>query len=147
MGLFIRKIEELTITELYRILKLRSEVFVVEQNCVYLDPDGADEKAYHVFIEEKGEIQAYCRILGKGITFPEIAIGRVVVKKTARGKGYSKTLMQAAMRFVEEALGEKEIQIAAQAYLIKFYGALGFVAISEEYLEDGIPHINMIYKK
>lgn len=146
MGLFIKKMEELTRLELYRILKLRSEVFIVEQNCVYLDPDGADEGAHHIFIEEKGEILAYCRVLGKGVSFPEIAIGRVVVNSTVRGKGYSKTLMKAAMDFIEKELSENKIQIAAQSYLTSFYGSLGFKAISDEYLEDGIPHINMIYE-
>lgn len=147
MKLYIKVFEELTVQEMYRILKLRSEVFIVEQNCVYLDPDGADELAYHVYLEEDEEIIACCRILGKGVSFPEVSIGRVAVCEAERGKGHSKRMMKAALEFAEVRLGETEIQIAAQAYLIGFYGGLGFVKTSDEYLEDGIPHINMIYKK
>ena len=147
MILHIKKLEEMSVLELYRIMKLRSEVFVLEQNCVYLDPDGLDEQCHHIFLEENGEILSYCRVLNRGITFPEVSIGRVVVGKNARGKGYSKKILKAAMDFVEKELGENEIQIAAQSYLVPFYNALGFRAISEEYEEDGIPHINMIYMK
>ena len=145
MNLHIKRLEEMSAQELYRIMKLRSEVFVVEQNCVYLDPDGLDEQCNHIFLEENGEILAYCRVLNRGITFPEVSIGRVVVGKNSRGKDYSKKILKAAMDFVEKELGETEIQIAAQSYLVSFYNGLGFKTISEEYEEDGIPHINMIY--
>lgn len=143
----IMKLEEMSALQLYRIMKLRSEVFVVEQSCAYLDPDGADERSDHLFLEEKGEILAYCRILPRGITFPEVSIGRVVVSEKLRGQGISRKMMKRAMDYVITELKESEIQISAQAYLVAFYSGLGFQAVSEEYLEDGIPHVDMVYKR
>lgn len=147
MEILVRKFSELTLEQLYRILKLRSEVFVVEQTCPYLDPDGLDEGAIHFFIEEEGKILAYCRVLEKGVSFPEVAIGRVLADPAARGKGLSRKLMESAIRYIIETMGETEIQIAAQAYLIDFYGSFGFKTVSEVYLEDDIPHVNMILRK
>lgn len=143
----IKRFEELTTTELYEILRVRAEVFVVEQNCVYQDLDMKDKKAFHLFCEENGEIAAYLRILEKGISYPEISIGRVLTRESYRRKGLSRGLMTKAISFVKEELKEPEIRISAQLYLKAFYESLGFAATSEIYLEDGIEHVEMLYKR
>lgn len=143
----IKKFNELNIEEIYKILALRNEIFIVEQECAYLDCDDKDLNSYHLFSEENGEIVAYLRILEKGVSYDEISIGRVAVKKSYRGKGISRKMMQKAIEFIENNLSENTIKIQAQAYLLDFYSSLGFKAVSEEYLEDNIPHIDMIYKK
>lgn len=143
----IKRFEELTTTELYEILRVRAEVFVAEQNCVYQDLDMKDKKAFHLFCEENGEIAAYLRILEKGISYPEISIGRVLTRETYRRKGLSRGLMMKAISFVKEELKEPEIRISAQLYLKAFYESLGFAATSEIYLEDGIEHVEMLYKR
>lgn len=143
----LKKFEELTTEELYKILMIRTEVFIVEQQCAYLDCDGKDKKSYHLYYEDKGEIAAYLRILPQGLSFDEISIGRVLVNKNYRGKSIARDMMLKALNFIEKELKEAEIKISAQAYLINFYGSLGFKAVSKEYLEDGIPHIDMLYKK
>lgn len=143
----IKKFNELNVTEMYKILALRNEVFIVEQECPYLDCDEKDFKSYHLFAKENDQIVAYSRILEKGISYDEISIGRVIVKQSHRGKGISRKMMMKAIDFVENNLGEDTIKIQAQAHLIEFYGSVGFKAISEVYLEDNIPHIDMLYKK
>lgn len=143
----LKKFDELKIDKLYEILQLRSEVFVVEQECAYQDCDGKDKKSYHLYLEDDGRIIAYLRILKRGLSFDEVSIGRVLIHKDYRGKGLAREMMMKAIRFVEEELNEKEIKIQAQAYLVDFYGSLGFKQVSEEYLEDNIPHIDMLYKK
>lgn len=143
----IKKFNELNVEEIYKILGLRNEVFIVEQECAYMDCDNKDFNSYHLFAEENGEIVAYLRILEKGISYDEISIGRVVVKKDYRGRGISREMMLKAIEFVENNLNEDIIKIQAQSYLLNFYGSLGFKGISSEYLEDNIPHIDMIYKK
>lgn len=143
----IKTFDQLTGEEVYKLLKLRSEVFVVEQNCVYLDPDGKDQQSYHLYLEDEGEIVACTRLLNKGVAYKQASIGRVIVKKDYRGKGLSRELLLKAISFIEETMKETEIKIQAQAYLFDFYGSFGFKAISEKYLEDGIPHIDMLYKK
>ncbi|GFP75849.1 GNAT family N-acetyltransferase [Clostridium fungisolvens] len=142
----IKTFDQLTGEEVYKLLKLRSEVFVVEQNCIYLDPDGKDKYSYHLYLEDEGEIVACTRLLNKGVAYRQASIGRVIVKKDYRGKGISREMLLKAINFIEETMKETEIKIQAQAYLFDFYGSLGFKAISEEYLEDGIPHIDMLYK-
>ncbi|GKU24669.1 GNAT family N-acetyltransferase [Clostridium folliculivorans] len=143
----IKTFNQLTGEEVYKLLKLRSEVFVVEQNCVYLDPDGKDQHSYHLYLEDEGEIVACTRILNKGVAYEQASIGRVIVRKDYRGKSISREMLAKAISFIEENIKETEIKIQAQAYLFDFYGSFGFKAISEEYLEDGIPHIDMLYKK
>ncbi|WP_419727188.1 GNAT family N-acetyltransferase [Terrisporobacter petrolearius] len=143
----IKKFNELNIEEIYKILALRNEVFIVEQDCPYLDCDDKDLNSYHLFLRENGEIVSYLRILEKGVSYDEISIGRVAVKKSYRGKGISRKMMLKAIEFIENNLSENTIKIQAQAYLLDFYSSLGFKAVSEEYLEDNIPHIDMIYKK
>lgn len=142
----LKKFKDLTVEEIYQILKIRTEVFIVEQNCVYQDCDGKDRSSYHLFGEENGKIVAYLRVLEKGISFDEISIGRVLITKDYRGKGLSREMMLNALRFIENNLKEKEVKISAQKYLIDFYKSLGFKETSDVYLEDNIPHIDMIYK-
>ena len=143
----IKKFNELNIEEIYKILALRNEIFIVEQECPYLDCDDKDLNSYHLFLRENGEIVSYLRILEKGVSYDEISIGRVAVKKSYRGKGISRKMMLQAIEFIENNLSENTIKIQAQAYLLDFYSSLGFKAVSEEYLEDNIPHIDMIYIK
>ncbi len=143
----LKKFEELRCEEIYKILKIRNEVFIVEQQCAYQDCDGKDKKSYHLYLEDNGEILCYLRILPKNVSYNEVSIGRVLVNKNYRGKGIAKEMMLKAMNFIEENLNEKEIKIQAQLYLFNFYKSLGFEEVSNEYLEDNIPHIDMLYKK
>ncbi len=143
----IKKFNDLTTKELYEILRVRAEVFIVEQNCIYQDLDSKDEVSYHLFLEDNDMVVAYLRILPKGVSYPEIAIGRVLTKANYRNKGISKEMVQKAIDFVTDTLGEKEIRISAQAYLLKFYKDFGFEPTSDIYLEDGIEHIEMLYQK
>jgi len=142
----IKRFEELTTTELYEILRVRAEVFVVEQSCVYQDLDLKDKKAYHLFCENNGEIVAYLRILDKGVSYPEISIGTVLTREKNRRIGLAREMMQKAISFVEEELSEMQIRISAQLYLKRFYESLGFLITSEVYLEDDIEHIEMVYR-
>lgn len=141
----IKTFNELSNDELYEIIKLRSEVFIIEQQCIYEEYDGKDKKAYHLFGEKDGEILVYLRILEKGVSFNEISIGRVLVNKKYRNKGLAKEMMSCAIEFIEDTLNEKIIRISAQEYLLEFYSSLGFVKVSQVYLEDGIPHMEMLY--
>lgn len=141
----IKKFNQLKVEEIYKILALRNKVFIVEQKCAYLDCDDKDLNSYHLFCEEDGEVVAYLRILEKGVSYDEISIGRVVVIKNHRGKGISREMMLKAIEFIENTLKEYTIKIQAQVYLLDFYRSLGFKAVSEEYLEDNIPHIDMLY--
>ncbi|WPC43367.1 GNAT family N-acetyltransferase [Clostridium sp. JS66] len=143
----IKKFNQLKVEEIYKILALRNKVFIVEQECAYLDCDDKDLNSYHLFSEENGKVVAYLRILEKGVSYDEISIGRVVVKENHRGKGISREMMLKAIEFIENTLKEDTIKIQAQVYLLNFYSSLGFKAVSEEYLEDNIPHIDMLYKK
>jgi ElaA protein len=142
--IFITKsFSELTTIELYQILQLRSEVFVVEQDCVYQDVDGKDQKAIHVFGVKNDKIVAYTRIFKPGDYFENSSIGRVVVAESERKFGYGFDLMKASIKAIQEHYNQINITISAQVYLTKFYNSLGFKQIGEEYLEDGIPHIRM----
>ncbi len=146
MDWYIKKFEQLSLDELYDILKMRSEIFVVEQECVYLDVDGKDKDVFHLFLKENNKILAYCRILPRGIAYEEASIGRVLVNRNFRKEKLGETLMTKAISYLKDVLKEKEIKIQAQAYLRSFYKKFGFQEISEEYLEDGIPHIDMKMK-
>lgn len=139
----IKRFEALSVAELYKLLQLRSEVFVVEQNCVYQDIDGKDEKALHLIGEDNGEILAYARLFKPKDYFEEASIGRVVVKEISRSKKLGHILMREAIQLVEKHFQTTEITISAQLYLKHFYESHGFVPISETYLEDNIPHIRM----
>ena len=138
--------DELSINELYEILQLRAEIFVVEQNCVYNDLDGLDKSAVHQFLKKDGEIVAYSRLLKPGTRFSEYSIGRVVVKQSERRTGLGIEMINAAKTFILNEWKAKKIKISAQKYLRKFYEDLGFEIVTDEYLEDGIPHFGMIFQ-
>ena len=135
---------ELTVDELYDILKLRSEIFVVEQDCVYNDLDGHDKNATHQFLKKNGEIVAYSRLLKPGSRFADYSIGRVVVKESERGTGLGIRMMEEAKQYILHEWTGERIKISAQKYLQKFYEDLGFFVVTDEYLEDGIPHFGML---
>lgn len=139
----IKTFENLDIKELYEILKVRQEVFIVEQTCYYLDADGYDEKATHLWAEKNGEIVAYCRVFEQGIKYPETSIGRVLTNPAYRNLKLGKTLIKFAVNTIEARFKTKEIRISAQDYLIKFYSEFGFIATEKKYLEDDIPHTEM----
>jgi len=138
--------KELSLDEFHDIIQLREIVFVVEQDCPYLDVDGKDKEALHVFGEYEGNIVATTRILKPGISYDEVAIGRVVTSPTVRGMGMGKQLMEESMKFVKLHFGKVPIRISAQTYLLKYYKSFGFIETGEEYLEDNIPHFEMLYK-
>ncbi len=143
-----KNFEELTSAELYCILNLRNQVFVVEQNCVYLDTDGRDAASFHFCGWLHNELVAYCRILPPGAAYPQLAsIGRVSTHPSHRKDGYGKILMQKAIEKTYALYNVYEIKIGAQQYLLQFYSNLGFIATGEPYLEDGIPHIAMLHSR
>lgn len=144
MDITIKTFDELTLSELYELLQLRSEVFVVEQDCVYQDIDGKDKKALHILGKKDGALVAYTRCFGPGIYFEEAAIGRVVVHKGQRTYGYGHDIMNASVQAIEKKFCTKKMKLSAQTYLIKFYESHGFITTGEGYLEDGIPHIAMV---
>lgn len=143
MNFITKSFSELTTSELYQILQLRSEVFVVEQDCVYQDLDFKDQKALHVFGFKNDKIIAYTRLFKPGDYFDNSSIGRVVVAASERKYGYGFHLMEASIKAIEDHFNSSKITISAQVYLTKFYNSLGFKKVGEEYLEDGIPHIRM----
>lgn len=138
-----KNFEQLLIQELYQILRLRSEVFVVEQNCVYQDIDNKDQKAVHLFGEFEGEIIAYARLFKPGDYFQLSSIGRVVVAEKHRDKNFGHELINQSIIEIKNHFNEHNITISAQLYLKQFYESHGFIATSEMYLEDDIPHIEM----
>lgn len=145
MEISIKKFEELTIDELYDILQLRSEVFVVEQDCVYQDIDGKDRKALHVIGRLNNQIIAYTRCFAPGYYFNEAAIGRVVVSKEYRKHDFGHEIMKASLAAIKEHYQTSEIKLSAQTYLVRFYESHGFQTQGEGYLEDGIPHVGMVF--
>jgi ElaA protein len=142
-----KSFEELTATELYAILQLRCEVFVVEQNCVYLDIDGKDKKSLHLMAWQGDELAAYTRLVPAGVSFTEASIGRVLSSPKYRGLGIGITLMQKSIHHTLESYQTNKIRIGAQLYLKNFYEGFGFVAQRDEFLEDGIPHVEMLLEK
>ena len=139
--------KELSTEELYTILQLRNEVFVVEQNCVYQDADNKDSISFHLSGWDGGNLVAYCRILPPGVSYTEASIGRVVSSPQYRNKGYGKQLMNEAIIHTLAQFECNKIKISAQLYLQKFYEQLGFVKLSNSYLEDNIPHIEMLFSR
>jgi ElaA protein len=137
----------LTTQELYTILSLRSEVFVVEQNCVYLDTDNKDVYAWHLCGWQDEVLVAYVRILAPGVSYEEASIGRVLTNPTFRKNGYGVELMKVAIEKTLQQFDVEKIKIGAQLYLLDFYSNLGFTQTSEVYMEDGIPHIEMLFEK
>ena len=139
-----KEFNDLSTEELYAILQLRTEIFVVEQNCVFQDMDGKDQFAYHLMCFENDMLIAYTRLLPAGSSYIECSIGRVVTKKTNRGTGIGKELMAISIEYCFRIFGRSPIRIGAQLYLEKFYEAFGFKKMSDIYIEDGIPHIEMV---
>ena len=121
-------------------------MFIVEQNCIYNDPDGKDQVAWHLMGLEEGQLIAYSRILPPGIAYIDPAIGRVVTSPSKRKSGLGRELMNRSIKHCEDLFGKTSITLGAQAYLKKFYESLGFSAIGDEYLDDGIPHVKMSRK-
>lgn len=142
----VKSFNQLTINELYEVLQLRSEVFVVEQDCVYQDIDGKDQTALHVLGIKDNKIVAYTRLFKPGDYFNLASIGRVVVKENQRMHKYGYDIMEASIKAIKTNYNTTDIKISAQCYLKRFYNNLNFFEVGEQYLEDGIPHIAMLYK-
>ena len=136
---------DLTLEELYQIMVVRQDVFVVEQDCPYLDADDKDQKCYHVLGYENNDLIAYARLVPKGISYPDaVSIGRILTTEKGRGRGIGKTLVQFSIDETRRLFNPEKITISAQCYAIPFYEIFGFKTVGEEYLEDNIPHIKMI---
>lgn len=144
MKWFVKSFNELNTTELYKILQLRAEIFVVEQNSPYQDLDGKDLKSFHLMCFSGEDLVAYTRLLPKNVSYAEASIGRVVTSGKVRGKGLGRELMNRSINELENLYGKGPIRIGAQLYLQKFYESFGFVREGESYLEDTIPHIKML---
>ena len=142
----IKKFKELSVTELYALMQLRQEIFVVEQNCPYVDADGKDLQSVHVMGYENKKLVAYARIVPPGVSYKSPSIGRVVVDQKVRGKKYGYILMEKCIKDVLKRYKTDTITISAQEYLKKFYTNTGFNAVGDVYPEDNIPHIKMVYK-
>lgn len=140
----IKPFQDLSIEELYTMLQLRTKVFVVEQNCVFQDMDDKDQKGIHVLAYHEGVLVAYSRLLAPGISYPQMSIGRVLTDTDRRKEGFGIDLMKQSISSMYELYGKQPIRIGAQLYLKKFYEAFGFIQTSDMYLEDDIPHIEMI---
>ena len=142
----LKQFNQLSLDELYGIVQLRLEVFVVEQNCPYQDLDGKDQSAYHLFLKDNDVIVAALRVLPENVAYDETAIGRRIVKEAYRGQKIAKAMMEKAIEFITDDLGKDKIRLSGQAYLTDFYIGLGFKKVSEEYLEDGIKHYEFLYE-
>jgi ElaA protein len=142
----VKAFQELTVDELYALLKLRSEVFVVEQNCVFLDQDDKDQKCHHLLLYSGDELVGYSRLVPAGLSYQEMAIGRVITSASVRGKGYGRILMELSIDYCQKLFGVGDIRLGAQTYAKGFYASLGFLADGEVYDEDGIEHIEMVRK-
>lgn len=145
MMISIKHFNELSLCELYEIIKTRISVFVVEQNCPYPELDDKDIEAYHVFIKEDQGIVAYLRVLAPGVSYKEASVGRVLTTK--RNSGYGNLIMKEGIKLINEKFGPVAIRIGAQLYAKGFYERFGFHQVSYEYLEDGIAHIEMVKEK
>jgi ElaA protein len=142
-----KSFDELSTQELYEILSLRQAVFIVEQDCPYLDVDGLDKNAIHISLYYDYKLAAYARIIPKGLAYPDhVAIGRVVSSAEFRGQGYGKLLFKKAVQTCKKIYTGDDIKLSSQTYIQKFYADFGFKTVGLEYLEDGIPHIAMVYE-
>lgn len=146
LSIVCKAFNELSLEELYAILALRQEVFVVEQNCIFQDLDFKDQKAMHFMgYDENNELMAYTRLFNESYYYEGyLSIGRVVASPKGRGKGYGKIIFGKSVEKIQELYGIKPIKIGAQAYLERFYESFGFKSINEDYIEDGIPHKLMV---
>lgn len=140
----VKTFNELSAEELYKILQARTEVFIVEQNCAYQDEDGSDQLAVHLWAEHNGKLLAYCRLFDLGVKYPEASIGRVLTTENGRGKQLGRQLVSYAVQILENRFTAPAIRISAQDYLLKFYNGFGFEDTGKKYLEDGIPHTEML---
>ncbi len=140
----IHSFESLNPHELYAIMRLRNEVFVVEQNCIFQDADNKDQSSFHLMYWQGESLLAYCRLLPQGLAYTEMSIGRVVSAPFARKTGVGKALIAKAIQYCYEQFGKGPIRIGAQLYLLRFYASFGFREIGAIYLEDGIEHIEMV---
>jgi ElaA protein len=138
-----KKWSEVSLEELYSVLRLRSEVFVVEQDCVYQDIDNKDQIAIHLLGYINKELIAYSRLFNEGDYFKETSFGRAIIKKEKRGQGYGDELVKESLKTIKNYYGNKKVKISAQAHLKSFYSKHAFIAKGKEYLEDGIPHVSM----
>lgn len=141
----IAPFRQLSTEQLYAVLRLRQEIFVVEQDCVYLDLDGQDQQAIHMFLSRGPDIVAYQRCLPPGISYPESSLGRIVVQPDARGAQLGRDLVQRGIDHNLRHWPDNDICISAQAHLQGFYSSMGFIGEGQEYIEDGIPHRQMRY--
>lgn len=137
-------LDELPTTRLYALFAAREAVFIVEQNCVYQELDGLDPGAWHLIGWSGDAVAACLRVLAPGVKYPEISLGRVLTSAAFRGTGGGRELMQRALAWTDERYPQHGVRISAQAHLQRFYGSFGFSAVSQQYLEDGIPHIEML---
>ncbi|MBR5994965.1 MAG: GNAT family N-acetyltransferase [Eubacteriaceae bacterium] len=144
MEYVVKRYDELTLDELYEILRIRCAVFVVEQDCPYQDIDGKDKGAIHVYLKEEDRILAYLRVLDRGVSFSEVSLGRVI--STERLKGYGRMVLQEGIKVARERFSADAIRIEAQVQASGFYEKAGFIREGGVFLEDGIPHIEMILK-
>lgn len=140
----IKSFDQLSADELYKILQARVDVFVVEQHCPYPELDGYDQSALHLWAETDDEVLAYCRIFPQGIKYDEASIGRVLTKKKFRGLNLGKNLVKFALNTIEARYKITSVRISAQDYLLKFYSDFGFLDSGKKYLEDDIPHTEML---
>lgn len=141
-----KSFNKLTSRELYEIIRLRLEVFVVEQDAPYQDCDRKDYESFHLFGTLKGEIVAYCRLIPAGINYKEPCLGRVVTSPKVRREGYGRVAVFMGLEAMKTQFGTSECRISAQLYLKEFYESFGFEKVSDMYLEDGLPHIEMLKK-
>ena len=141
MQLCVRHFSELTTAELYAILRLREAVFIVEQECAFAEIDGKDVDAYHLWLEEDGKILAYARVLDRGVSFDTPAVGRVISMR--RREGLGSRILSEGIRIAREKYSAEAVMLEAQVYARKLYEKHGFIQVSDEFLEDGIPHILM----
>ena len=146
MELHIKKFSELSNQKLYKIIEARINIFVVEQSCPYHECDNKDQQSYHLYYENEEEIAAYLRLIPAGISYKEASIGRVLVKKDFRRNNLGTELMKDSLDYAKKELNINKIRISAQEYVLDFYKKLGFEVVSDRYLEDGIPHFEMINK-
>ncbi|ADQ82213.1 GNAT family N-acetyltransferase [Riemerella anatipestifer] len=141
----IKAFNELSVSELYKIMVARQEVFIIEQAVKYQDADNTDQKAFHIWAENsKGQLLAYCRIFPEGVKYNETSIGRVLTTSLGRGKGIGRQLVSYAIEAIENIYKTSRIRISAQDYLLKFYSEYGFSDTDKKYLEDNLPHTEMV---
>ena len=141
-----KRFEELSAEEVYTILCVRQQVFVLEQECLYLDADGKDRQAFHLMGFDGDALVAYARILDAGVSYPEVSMGRILTTEKARGTGAGIQLMEVGLQRIEAHYGNVPVRISAQTYLLRFYEKFGFKSTGKQYLEDEIPHTEMLRK-